>query len=395
MLKTSIVICGAGIIGLTVARELVKKGHTDILIIEKERGLGRHASGRNSGVLHAGIYYSPGSVRAESCLAGNFMMRNYCKAKGLPVKESGKVIVARSEEELPALSMLYQRAIKNGATVELISEKELAGIEPNARTCCNALYSPYTAAVDPKKILLSLQQDLISSGSVGFRFNECFLGVKKENIVITNKNNIGFDFFINAAGAYSDKVAMSFGCSRNLRLVPFKGIYKQLTASKKDFIRGNIYPLPNIKNPFLGIHFSKNINGDIYIGPTAIPAFGAENYKILKGLGKESFKIFFLDAALFAGNKKFRAIAIEEPRKYFFKYFFNDAKKLVKELHPSDIKSTSKVGIRPQLVDLEKMELVMDFLIEKEERSLHILNSISPAFTSSMYFAKIVVNQLY
>ena len=153
--------------------------------------------------------------------------------------------------------------------------------------------------------------------------------------------------------------------------------------------------MPNIRNPFLGVHFTKSVHGEVYLGPTAIPAFGRENYGILKGLERESIEIVCRDVRLFLKNENFRDLALEETRKYSFKYFFEDAKKLVRELHPSDIENSSKVGIRPQLVDLKKNELIMDFLIQKDKRSIHILNSISPGFTSSMYFAEMVVGEYF
>ncbi len=159
-------------------------------------------------------------------------------------------------------------------------------------------------------------------------------------------------------------------------------------------VNGSIYPVPNIKNPFLGVHFTKGVGGDVYLGPTAIPAFGRENYGLLQGLDSESLTILLQDMALLIKNKKFRAIAFEEPRKYIFRYFFADARKLVKRLDKDDIMSCSKIGIRPQLIDTAANELVMDFLIKRAENSIHILNAISPAFTSAMTFAKLVVDEI-
>ncbi|MBI9112963.1 L-2-hydroxyglutarate oxidase [Maridesulfovibrio ferrireducens] len=388
-----IMICGAGIVGLTIARELISRGHKDILIIDKETEVAKHASGRNSGVLHAGIYYAPGSLRAKSCLSGNFKMKAYCKEKGLPLLESGKVIVAKNESEIPTLHELYDRATANGAKVELIGEEKLSQIEPNAKTCKQALFSHYTAVVDPRAVMNSIYNDLLQSGKVTFMLGTSFITAKKNNLIITDKGEISCGMFINSAGAYSDKVARHFGFGEGYQLIPFKGIYKKLKKDKADMIRGSIYPVPNIKNPFLGIHFTRSAIGDVYLGPTAIPAFGRENYGILAGLDSEAFSIILRDTILFMKNPKFRSIAFEEPRKYFFSCFFNDAKELVKELSPDDIESTPKVGIRPQLVDIKRNELVMDFLIESDDKSVHVLNAISPAFTSSMFFAEMIVDK--
>ena len=164
MTTATILICGAGIVGLTVARDLVAAGYDDILIIDKEPEAGRHASGRNSGVLHAGIYYAPGSLRAQSCLEGNHRMKRYCEERGLPLIKTGKVIVARDETELPTLRELYSRATQNGAKVELIDDRQLAEIEPNAKSAGQALLSHYTAVVDPKAILMSVQAELLTTG---------------------------------------------------------------------------------------------------------------------------------------------------------------------------------------------------------------------------------------
>jgi len=394
MTTASILICGAGIVGLTVARDLVAAGHNDILIIDKEQEAGKHASGRNSGVLHAGIYYAPGSLRAKSCLEGNFRMKQYCEERKLPLLKTGKVIVARDESELPTLNELYKRATQNGAKVELIDDKQLAEIEPNAKSAGQALFSHYTAVVDPKAILQSIQADLLATGKVKLQFGTRFTGLGKQEgrrlNVQTTTGAISCAFFLNAAGAYGDVVAHAFGLGKDYQLIPFKGIYKKLKPEHAHTIRGSIYPVPNIKNPFLGVHFTRGVHGGVYLGPTAIPALGRENYGIFSGIDSEAPRILLRDALLFFRNKKFREVALEEPRKYSFTYFFNDARKLVKELKPTDIESCPKAGIRPQLVDVKKNELVMDFVIEGTDASVHVLNSISPAFTSSLFFSEML-----
>lgn len=387
------VICGAGIIGLTIARELVKAGCDDVIIFDKEPAPGKHASGRNSGVLHAGIYYDPGTLKAKMCLEGNRRMRAWCEERGLPLFKSGKVIVARTDDELSTLDELERRATANGGQVEMIDEKQLAEIEPNARTVNRALYSPLTSVVDPKRILDAMREELETSGKVRFFFGTRFTGAAGANAVTTSQGEIGYKLFINAAGAYSDRVAQAFGIAENYRLLPFKGIYRVLAKPAADRINGSIYPVPNIKNPFLGVHFTRSVHGDVYVGPTAIPAFGRENYGLLKGMDGEILSILFRDMRLFVNNPKFRTIALEEPRKYFFKRFFEDAARLVWDIRPEDMLPSAKVGIRPQLVDVRTSQLVMDFVIEKAQHSVHILNSISPAFTSSMYFAELVVKQ--
>ncbi|MUM78810.1 L-2-hydroxyglutarate oxidase [Pseudodesulfovibrio sp. F-1] len=386
------VICGAGIIGLTIARELLEAGYRDIIVFDKEDRPGRHASGRNSGVLHAGIYYDPGSMKARLCLEGSRRLQSYCEERKLPLFKSGKVIVAREESELATLDELKRRAEANGAEVEMLDEAALAKLEPNARTAGRALYSPLTAVVDPGAILAALREELERSARVRFFFDTRFLS-PRNGAVHTSQGDISYGLFINAAGAYSDRVAHTFGIAGNYRLLPFKGIYRTLKKPAADKINGSIYPVPNIKNPFLGVHFTRNVHGDVYVGPTAIPAFGRENYGVVRGIDGEFAAILLRDLHMFLKNEKFRAVALEEPRKYFFRHFFRDAAKLVRHIAPADFLPSPKVGIRPQLVNMQTAELVMDFMVQRHGDSLHILNAISPAFTSAMRFAELVVQE--
>jgi len=386
-----IVICGGGIVGLSLARELLKRGADDIIVLEKEKDIGLHASGRNSGVLHAGIYYTPDSLKAKLCLKGNLLMKEFCKEKGIPVLETGKVIVTKKEEELKTLEELFVRAQKNGTVVKLIDEKELKEIEPYAQTVEKAIYSPLTAVVDSKRVLKELEKELLESNKV-----KILKGVKFEKLISnteiqTSAGKFKFNLFINSAGAYADKVAHSFGIGLNFKILPFKGTYRKLIKEKSHMVRGNIYPVPDIRNPFLGVHFTKSYDGTVYVGPTAIPAFGRENYGIFKGIDSEAISILWRDLVLFFVNKKFRNVALTEPRKYFNKSFFEDISPMLKGLEPKYLIPSEKVGIRPQLVNWENKELVMDFLVIKDSNSIHILNAISPAFTSAFAFAEFVV----
>lgn len=386
-----ILICGAGIIGLTVARELLRRGYRDLLVVEKEAAYGLHASGRNSGVLHSGIYYSEDSEKARYCLQGNLLMQEYCREQGLPLLAAGKVVVAASEAELPALQQLYRRGSENGAAVELINERQLADIEPLAKTFGQALYSPQTCVVDPKAIVGRLVEELTANG-VRFQRGVEVLGLVNGGTVKTNRGAIGFGRFINCAGAYSDRIAHLFGRGRNYRLIPFKGVYRQIKPEADYHLNCCIYPVPNLENPFLGVHFTKAVDATVYLGPTATPAFGRENYRLFQGLDRESASIAVKDLSLFFHNENFRHIARSEIMKYFAGIFIKDAARLVQRLDPRDIIPSMKVGIRPQLIDVEKDDLVMDFVVERGERDIHVLNAISPAFTSSMAFATKIAN---
>ncbi|WP_428567547.1 MAG: L-2-hydroxyglutarate oxidase [Solidesulfovibrio sp. DCME] len=387
-------IVGSGILGLTLARELLARGEDGIIVCDKEPGPGRHASGRNSGVLHAGIYYAPDSLRAKTCLTGNRRMRAYCRERGLPLSACGKVIVTRDPSELPGLLALRDKAQANGATVRLVDEKELAAIEPRAITHGQALFSPETAVVDPKAILAALAKDVTATGRAKILWGTKAIGPNALGRLVTSAGEIAYDRLVNVAGAYADKLCRAYGLGAGYQLVPFKGVYRKLRPQAAHLVRGNIYPVPDPRNPFLGVHFTRGVSGEVYIGPTSIPAFGRENYGLLSGLDAEAFSIALRDAVLFAVNPGFRSVALSEPRKYRFRHFFADASRLLRGLSPEDVVPAAKVGIRPQLVDLRKNTLVSDYVLERGPRELHVLGAISPAFTSSMAIAPYLADRL-
>ncbi len=391
--RANVLIVGGGIIGLTLARELASAGRGDMVVLEKEDELGRHASGRNSGVLHAGIYYAPDSLKARSCLAGNRLMRAYCKERGIAVREAGKVIVARVEAEQPMLEELRRRATANGARVEFVDERQLADIEPSARTVGKALFSRDTAVVDPKAVLAALRADLEATGRVRIVTGCRFAGLARPSVAETSLGRIAFERFVNAGGAHCDRIARVFGLARDLRLIPFKGIYRKLREGATFPVSGNIYPVPDIRNPFLGVHFTRSARGDVYLGPTAIPALGRENYGLFSGMDAGAPGIAIADAVLFLRNPAFRSVALTEPRKYLPACFYRDAARLVRSFDPSLFERAAKVGIRPQLVDWSTKQLIMDFRVEAVDGSVHVLNPVSPAFTSSMDLARTIAHE--
>lgn len=392
--QCEVLIVGAGITGLTTARELLERGADRIVIIEKENALGAHASGRNSGVLHAGIYYSPGTMKARYCVEGNRLMKDYCRERGLRLLESGKVIVAGDDEKVSGLEELKRRADSAGAESRIIDDNELKEIEPFAARRGKALYSPNTAVISPKEVLESLKADLESSGKVEFLFDTQFEAIAGSKTVKTSAGKIGFQNFVNAAGTFADKVALHFGVGKRYKVLPFKGTYKKLSPSSEHLVRSNIYPVPDLRNPFLGVHFTRGSDGSVYLGPTAIPAFGREEYGFLDDISKESLSILYRDSILLFKNNSFRTAALSEIRKYSVSYLYKEARKLLPELKPEDLVNTPKAGIRPQLVDWSTGEMVMDFLVIKEDNSIHILNAISPAFTCSMAFSKYTADML-
>ncbi|MDD2804410.1 MAG: L-2-hydroxyglutarate oxidase [Elusimicrobiales bacterium] len=397
--KTDYLIVGAGIIGLTLARQLLEKfPGKRVVLLEKEPDVARHSSGRNSGVLHAGFYYTANSLKARFTREGNAAMKRYCRENGLPLNECGKVVVAADEGELPALYELERRGKANGVDVRLITEAELAAIEPNARTFRQALHSPTTATVDPALVCASLKETLLKAGA-RFLFSEGYArpGARlgEGNTVITSKGRvIEAGRIINAAGLYADKIARDFGYSKNYTIIPFKGIYLKYSGGAMP-VKTNVYPVPNLKNPFLGVHYTVTADNHVKIGPTAIPAFWRENYEGLQNFrAGELAEVLSREAQLFLLDAfGFRGLAFEEMRKYYKPFFVGLGRRLVKDMDAAGFTDWTRPGIRAQLLNKETLELVQDFVIEGDKQSTHILNAVSPAFTGSFPFTKWIIDE--
>lgn len=391
--RADYLIIGAGIIGLALARELrARFPQADILVIEKEPDVAYHSSGRNSGVLHAGFYYTADSLKARFTRDGNRLMREYVTGRGLAINECAKVVVASDESEIEGIRELQRRGERNGVDVRIIDEKELAEIDPNARTTQIALYSPSTATVNPVQVCHALKDDLAGQG-VRFLFGQGYARRLDAVTVETSGGlRIGAGLILNAAGLYADRVARDFGFSQQYTIIPFKGIYLKYTGPDRP-VRTNIYPVPNLKNPFLGVHYTITVDGTVEIGPTAIPAFWRENYQGLDNFSlAELLEIMGWEARLFLSDSfGFRSLALEELKKYDRSYFTGLAVKMVKRLDTAGFTQWSKSGIRAQLLNTATKELVMDFVVEGDQQSIHLLNAVSPAFTCSFPFASWVV----
>jgi L-2-hydroxyglutarate oxidase LhgO len=391
--RADYLIIGAGIIGLAIARELKSRfPDAEIVVIEKEADVACHSSGRNSGVLHAGFYYSADSLKAKFTRDGNIQLKEYVKKNGLKINECRKVVVATNESEIDGIYELEKRGKTNGVDVKVISEQELKDIDPNAKTTQVALYSPDTATVDPVEVNVFLRKELQSAG-VKFNFSQAYnRRIDANTVETTGGLQISANKIINAAGLYADKIAKDFGFSQKYTIIPFKGIYLKYTKKDKP-IKTNIYPVPNLKNPFLGVHYTVTVDGIIKIGPTSIPAFWRENYKGMDNFKiNELFDIMGWESRLFMSNAfGFRSLAFEEMAKYNKSHFVNMATRLVYKIDKSGFTEWSKPGIRAQLMNMKTLELVMDFVVEGDGQTIHVLNAVSPAFTSSFPFAKWVV----
>ncbi len=391
--NTDFLIIGAGIVGLTIAKSLKRRDPAaSISIIEKEAEIAQHASGRNSGVLHAGFYYTADSLKAKFCREGNLAWTEYCRENSLRINACGKVVVAQNAEELQTLYELEKRGHKNGVALKRVDEKELSEIEPNAKTFQHALHVPATAVVDPTEVCLHLKSKLQEVG-VKFFFNTPYIKKNGKQEIQAGGERFSYKTLINCAGLYADKVARDFGSSENYTIIPFKGLYLKYTLPAKP-VRTNIYPVPNLANPFLGVHFTVTVDGGVKIGPTAIPALWREHYSGLDSFSlNELISILGWEASLFLRNSfGFRGLALEEVKKYSKSYMINQASKMVQSLDKQGFTQWSKPGIRAQLLDKRDLKLVQDFVVEKGEDSVHVLNAVSPAFTCSLPFAEWVVD---
>jgi len=390
-MNTDFLIIGAGIIGIAIARALRKHHNTSVLVIDKEPAQAKHASGRNSGVIHAGVYYAAGSLKARLCVEGNRLLREFCHEKSIQINESGKVIIARDEDDIPDLEELYNRSTINGVNISWLNEQELASVEPSAVTHNKALLVKDTAVVDPVEVTNAMYQEAKNEG-IKFLFDCSWQGRESAREIQSTQGAISYGHLINCAGTYADKIAHQYDVGQEYHILPFRGNYYILNPHANLDIRGNIYPVPDLRNPFLGVHFTRRPDGNVIVGPTALPLIGREQYANFETANTEDMlRMGRFLISLFKSNKDhFRSMAITEMIKASKIGFFREAKRLVKSLSISDLKSGRNPGIRAQLIDIN----INDFLVLSGNDSTHILNAVSPAFTCSLSFSEYVVSNL-
>ena len=391
---TDFLVIGGGVVGINIARELNKRySDAKVTLIEKEGSSTCHSSGRNSGVLHAGFYYTADSLKARFTAEGNRLLTEYCDERKLPINKCGKLVVAQNEKELESLDLLYKRGQKNGVVLQEITDAEAREIEPRVLTYKKALFSPATSSVSPVLVVESMLKQAIDEGVV-VEFNTKYIG-KKGDKLITSKKTYSPGYVVNAAGLYADYVARDFGYSENYRILPFKGLYLY-SNEPEGAIRTNIYPVPNLQNPFLGVHYTITVDGHIKIGPTAIPAFWREQYEKIDNFSmKEFVEIILRELSLFASSEfNFSTLAVEELRKYSRKHLASLASQLVTGVKTRDYRKWGRPGIRAQLIDIKKRKLEMDFVLEGDDKSMHVLNAVSPGFTCCIPFSNYVCDQI-
>jgi (S)-2-hydroxyglutarate dehydrogenase len=393
LFENDVVVIGAGIVGLTLAYELKKRNpSTKICIIDKEPQQALHASGRNSGVLHTGFYYTKDSLKAQFSREGGLLMQEFCRQHGLKINPTGKLVIARDQDDLAGLEELKQRGESNNCGTYMVSAAEAKRIEPFAKTYHEALYSPHTVTVDPREVCAALRKYLENQGVI-FHFATPYLKKINSSTILAGKSHYRAQTIINAAGLYADFIAKDFDAGVDFKIMPFKGIYL-ISETNSLPLKTNIYPVPNLKNTFLGVHLTVDVNNRIKIGPTAIPALWRENYDFTHNFKAKEFQdILLTQMKLFVLNKfNFRSLAFKEMRKFSKDYLTKEVEYMVEGLDLSKIKTWGKPGIRAQLVHKKSLELIQDFVVEKQENSIHVLNAISPAFTSSFSFAKWIVD---
>ena len=391
-IKCDLLILGAGAVGISIGIAYLKAfPGTKVVIADKEDQIGKHASGRNSGVLHAGFYYSPESLKAKFCREGNVALRTLAKKHAIPVHEVGKVVVTRNIEEDSRLELLFERGTQNGVELELLEESVLPKYEPLAVTTNRFLWSPTTAVSDPKLIITALCQEFESLGGKIHLTERIKLKISG-NEVQDSHNKYDSKLIVNAAGAQADRISREINVGLDYAMLPFMGVYR-FTRQDHLPLKRLVYPVPHPVNPFLGVHFTLTVDGLVKIGPTAIPIVGREQYSVREGWSLlDAIQAVKGAVALIKGEShNFASILKSEWPKIMLPKLVQESAELV----PSaiEVKNWKKKppGIRAQLVHLPSGKLEQDFVVRKYLNSVHVLNAVSPGWTSAIPFGKWLV----
>ena len=394
MTGCDVAVVGGGIVGLALADAwLARHPNSRVVVFDKESRLAEHASGRNSGVLHAGFYYAPDSLKARLTRDGNRLLKEFCAERGVAVRETGKVVVTTSPDQLPALDELYSRGQANGVELEMVDEAALRELEPLARTHQRALWSPSTAVADPAAVVEALADRVRERGG------EIRLGTPVVDAgpgwVRTPHQRIEVGHILNAAGLYADRVAHWFGVGEDYRMLPFKGLYRYANWPVGRLQR-HVYPVPDPRNPFLGVHLTVTVDGRAKVGPTAIPSLWREDYGRVRGFDAREVGdvVALYPSFLRSKHHDVPGLVRTEMPKYSRRYLVKQASALVPSVRPEDFTERGRPGVRAQLLHVPTGKLEMDFVVEPGERSTHVLNAVSPAWTSSLAMAAWIVERI-
>lgn len=386
----NIAIIGGGIVGLATAMNLQQKyPQKKIILVEKENHYATHQTGHNSGVIHSGVYYQPGSYKAKLTTQGNRALVEFCQTHNIKYDVCGKLIVACKEKELSQLENLYQRGLQNGIAVTKISREEAREIEPYVN-CIQAIKVPTAGIVDYKEVAKKYAEIFCDSGGE-IRLNTKVVNLKYQNsqhIIITNQGEITSKYLVNCAGLYSDKIAILGGVNPEMKIIPFRGEYYELKPEKRYLVKHLIYPVPNPDFPFLGVHFTRLIDGNIHAGPNAVLSLKREGYK------KTDFALGeFWETITYSGlwklASKYYEEGIEEIIRSFSKTaFVRSLQTLIPEVQENDI-IPSPAGVRAQALNQDGT-LVQDFALLPTENALHVCNAPSPAATASLKIGEVI-----
>lgn len=391
----NIVIIGGGIVGLATAYRLNQRHpQLSITLLEKEDSLGQHQTGNNSGVLHAGLYYKPGSAKAKLSVDGIRQMVAFCQAHQIPYDICGKLVVATSEDELPRLQDLLKRGQANGLKdLKLLKQDELQEIEPHVNGIAG-IRVPEEGIVDYKKVCTVLADNLQTAG-VNVVTAACVTELKSsgaEWTVVTKAGNYQADFLINCAGLFCDRISELAGEKRDIRIVPFRGEYYKIKPERQYLVNNLIYPVPNPKFPFLGVHFTRLIHGGIEAGPNAVLALAREGYRKSQiNLGDIQDVLTYGGFWRFVGQH-WQVSLGEGVRSLSKALFCRSLQRLVPEIRETDLE-TGGAGVRAQAISPDG-KLVKDFQFINRSNALHVLNAPSPAATASLAIGEVIVNYL-
>jgi len=391
MSKIDVTIVGAGIVGLATALQLKKaQPQLNIIVLEKENKVAAHQTGNNSGVIHSGIYYKPGSLKAKNCIDGYHMMIEFCKANNIPFDLCGKIIVATHENELGALEAIYKRGVENGLDgIHYINADEIKAIEPYTYGI-KGIFVPQTGIVDYKVVANKMKENFeLLGGDV--RFNNKVINVKKKSgsiIVETIKGKIETKLIINCAGLYCDKIAAHTIPDLDMKIIPFRGEYYALKPNKRFLVKHLIYPVPDPNFPFLGVHFTRRIDGEIEAGPNAVLAFKREGYKKSQINIAELWESLTWSGFIKVASKYWKTGLGEMYRSFNKNAFTKALSKLLPGIESDDL-VTGGAGVRAQACD-KNGGLIDDFYIKELPGQIHVLNAPSPAATSSLSIGKTI-----
>lgn len=389
-----VIVAGAGVVGMSVAAALLEsKPGLKVLVFEKENTLGKHASGRSSGVLHAGFYYSPDSLKAQFCREGNRELKELCRAEGIPVVECGKVVVTQDDDEELRLEKLLERGEVNGVDLEIFPAEKLPKFEPLARTYRRFLWSPTTAISNTHEVIKAMRMRLERMGGEVQTGCEIQLSLSGGEVQLSS-NQYSFGHFVNAAGTQSDRIGKQVGVAEEYAMIPFMGRYNAV-SSKNLPLRTLVYPVPHPINPFLGVHFTLTVDGKVKIGPTAIPVFGREQYSLLKGWSiLDMLEVFRGVRSIARGSSHdFSEMVLSEWPKLSSRNIVKQSARLVPMALEVSGWTKRPPGIRSQLVHLPTGTLEQDFVVRKHLNTTHILNAVSPGWTSSIPFGRYVAEE--